>query len=78
MISIKKTDYNAKITDIEGKVPDVSSLATKTTLTMVGKKIHSINSLVNKTDLLQKLLKLKRNLLIIIMKNILQLQILTL
>ena len=38
MISIKKADYNAKITDIEGKVPDVSSLATKTTLTMVGKK----------------------------------------
>ena len=45
---------------------------------MAGKRIHSINSLVNKTDLLQKLLKLKINLLIIIMKNILQLQILTL
>ena len=33
-----KTDYNVKITKIEGKIPDVSSLATKTILTTVEKK----------------------------------------
>ena len=26
---IKKTDYNAKITEIENKIPDISNLATK-------------------------------------------------
>ena len=30
---VKKTDYNTKITEIEGKIPDVSSLTTKTPLT---------------------------------------------
>ena len=35
---VNKTDYNVKITKIEGKIPDVSSLATKTILTTVEKK----------------------------------------
>ena len=35
---VKKTDYNTKITEIEGKIPDVSSLATKTALTTVVNK----------------------------------------
>ena len=26
---VKKTDYNAKITEIEGKFPDISNLVTK-------------------------------------------------
>ena len=34
-----KKDYNAKITEIEGKILDVNSLATKTALTTVTKKI---------------------------------------
>ena len=69
----EKADYNTKITEIESKVPDVSSLATRTALTTVGNKIPSINNLVN-LIMTQKLLKLKRNLLIIIMINVLQLQ----
>ena len=32
---IKKTDYNAKITKIEGKIPDVTNLATKAALSTV-------------------------------------------
>ena len=27
---VKKTDYNTKITEKEGKIPDISNLATKT------------------------------------------------
>ena len=34
---VKKADYNTKITEIEGKIPDVSSLATKTALTVIKK-----------------------------------------
>ena len=69
---VKKTDYNAKITEIEGKIPSISGLATNAALTTVENKIPNINSLVKKKQIMtQKLLKLKRNLLITIMINIL-------
>ena len=47
---VKKTDYNTKITEIEDKIPDISSLATKTTLATVKNKIPDISNLVKKTD----------------------------
>ena len=56
----------AKLTEL-----DVNSLATKTAITAVENKIPSVSSLVEKKQTMtQKLLKLKRNLLIIIMTNI--------
>ena len=45
----KKTDYNTKLTEFENKIPDVSSLVTKTGLTTVENKTPSISSLVKKT-----------------------------
>ena len=45
---IKKTDYNTKITEIEGQIPDVNNLATKTALPTVENKIPDVNSLVKK------------------------------
>ena len=50
MVLLKKTDYNTKITEIEGKIPDISNLATKNALTSVENKIPSLNNLVEKTD----------------------------
>ena len=47
---VKKTDYNTKITEIEGKIPHVSNLATKTTLTTIENEILDVSSLVKKTD----------------------------
>ena len=47
---VKKTDYNAKIADIEGKIPDISNLATKSALNTVEKKIPDTSGLVKKTD----------------------------
>ena len=67
---VKKT----KFTELEDKIPDVSNLATKTALTTVENKIPSDSSLVKKQIIKQKLPKLKRNLLIIIMTSILLLQ----
>ena len=64
----------AKLTKLENKIPNVSSLATKTALTAVENKIPSVNDLVKKQNIAQKLLKLERNLLTIIMTNILQLK----
>ena len=48
---VKKTDYNAKITEIEGKIPSISGLATNAALITVENKITNINGLVKKTGL---------------------------
>ena len=47
MINLVK---KAKLTELENKIPDVSSLATKTALTAVENKIPSVSNLVKKTD----------------------------
>ena len=47
---IKKTDYNAKITEIENKIPDISNLVTKNALNTVENKIPDTSGLVKKTD----------------------------
>ena len=50
VVLLKKTDYDAKIIEIEGKTPYVSNLVTKTALTTAENKILSVSSLVKKTD----------------------------
>ena len=50
LIWLKKTDFNTKVTEIEGKISDVSSLATKSALTVVENKIPDVSSLVKETD----------------------------
>ena len=68
---IKKT----KLTELESEIPGVSSLATKTTLTAVENKIPSVSILVKKKQTMaQNLVSLKRDLVIIIMTNILLFQ----
>ena len=52
---IKKTDYNARITEIENQIPDVSNLATKTELNTVENKIPDTGGLVKKTDYSSKI-----------------------
>ena len=47
---VKKTDFNAKVTEIEGKIPSISGLATNTALTAVENKIPDVSSLVKITD----------------------------
>ena len=47
---VKKTDYNAKITEVEGKIPSISSLATSAALARVENKISNISSLVKKKN----------------------------
>ena len=54
---VKKTDFNAKVTEIDGKIPDVSGLVTKYASTVVENKIPDVNNLVKKQILIPKLLK---------------------
>ena len=73
LVVLLKTDCNAKITEIEGKIPCISGLAANVALTAIGNTISNTSSLVKKTDYNTRLQKLKRNLLINIIINILQL-----
>ena len=82
---ILKTNYDTDKSDLEKKMPDtsrlldynatlsVSGLTTTSPLAVVENKIPHVSSLV-KNIITQKLLKLKRNLLIITIGNILLLQ----
>ena len=70
------TDFvkKAKLTELENKIPDIINLATKTALTTVEKKNLMLVILLTKQIIILKLQKLKRNLLTIITRNILQVQ----
>ena len=48
---VKKADFNAKITEIEGKTPSISGLATNASLTGVEEKMPNVSSLVKKNRL---------------------------
>ena len=48
---LKKTDYNAKITEIESKITSITGLATNSLLTAVENKIPDVDSLVKKNRL---------------------------
>ena len=47
---LKKTDFNATVTEIEGKIPSIKGLATNSALTAVENKIPDFSILVKKTD----------------------------
>ena len=51
-----------KFTELESKISDVSSLATKTALTAAKNKIPSISSLVKKTDYDTKITEIEKTL----------------
>ena len=56
---VKKTDYKAKIADIEGKTPDISNIATKTALITVENKIPDTSDLVKKADYSAKITEIE-------------------
>ena len=71
---VKKTDFNTKVTEIEGKIPSITGLATNSELTAVENKIPDVCSLVKKTDYNTKISDIEKKILIIIMTNRLLLQ----
>ena len=52
VVWLKKTttDFNTKVTEIEGKIPSITGLATDSELTAIEHKIPDVSSLVKKTD----------------------------
>ena len=47
---VRKSDYNAKISELENKMPSISGLVTTAALTTVENKIPSVSNLVKKTN----------------------------
>ena len=70
----KTTDFNTKVTEIECRIHSIAGLATNSELTAVENKIPDVSSLIKKTVTIQRLRKLKIQLMITIMTNILLLQ----
>ena len=49
VVWLKKTDFNSKISEVEGKISSITGLATNSELTAVENKIPDVSSLVKKT-----------------------------
>ena len=47
---VKKTDSNAEISEVEGKISGIRGLVTSSALNAVENKISDVSSLVKKTD----------------------------
>ena len=62
------------MTELENKIPNINGLATNYALNAIENKTPDVICLVKKHIMIQKLVKLKINLLIIIMIDILLLQ----
>ena len=79
IVLLKEKDvYNAKIKNIENKIPSITNLATTTVRTAVENKSPNASNLIKKLTIPQELVKLKKKLvLIMIMINILLLRNLT-
>ena len=56
---VKKTDYDAKITVIEGKTLNVTGLVTATSVNSVKNKISDVSNLSKKTDYDSKILDIE-------------------
>ena len=52
---VKKIDYNAKITEIESKIPSIAGLATTAALAAVKNKIPDVSNLVKKQIMMQNI-----------------------
>ena len=52
-MDLLKTDHKAKITEIEGKIPSISGLATNAALTGVENKILDDSNLIKKQNKLR-------------------------
>ena len=57
---VKKSDYNAKVIEIGGKIPNISDLGTTSALTAVENKIPNVSNLVKKTNYNTKITEIEK------------------
>ena len=56
----KKRDLNAKVTEIQNKIPSITGLATNSALTAVENEIPNVSNLVTKTDYNTKISEIEK------------------
>ena len=64
-VNVKKICYNAKIKDIEVKIPSVTNLVRATALTSVENKTPRVSNLVKKADYDAKVSEMEKNILLL-------------
>ena len=57
---LNKTDYDKRITDIEGKIPSITNLATTAALNVVKNEIPNFSDLVKKAEYDSKISDIKK------------------
>ena len=57
---LKKQDFSAKITEVEGKIPNITGLATDSKLTAIENKIPDVSNLIKKADYDTKILDIEK------------------
>ena len=62
----KKTDFSAKFSEVEGKIPSISGLATSSALTVVENKTSDVSSLVKKTEVNTKVTEIEGEILMLV------------
>ena len=70
LLVLLKTDFDSKITEVEGKIPNISGLATNSSLTAVENKIPDVTNLIlilNEKTLVIELLKINQRTCFLIM-----------
>ena len=71
---VSKTDYDAKIKDIDDKIPSITNLATTTALISFENKIPNVSNRFKKKKkkiMMQKYHKLSKNILLLLIMNLL-------
>ena len=56
---VKKTDFNTKVTETEGKIPSITGLASNSELSAVENKIPDVSNSVEKTNINAELKKIR-------------------
>ena len=60
LVSQLNSDYNAKISELENKIPSISGLVTTSPLTAAENRISSVSNIVKKTDCDTKISELEK------------------
>ena len=62
----KKTDYDNKVTEIEGKIPKITVIAPTTALKAIKNEISNVSDLVKKQNMMQKYQASEKSILVLL------------
>ena len=69
---VKKTDYNAKITEIHGKIPRITGLTAAASRTAIGNKVPDVKTLTQIYQTLNLYISLRMIIMNLLVKHLMQ------